>query len=128
MKVASAASSRTAWFQGGIVFKAQRLCVSLNCRLESSKEEEPPGRRGEVVKANGYGTYKTVKAEGFALRGFGVWGFGSGICGFWFGVWGLGSRIWGLWFGLVFWSLGRGVKGLGLGLQKCAAVPRRARI
>jgi len=27
-------------FRGGLVFKAQRLCVSLNCRLESNKEEE----------------------------------------------------------------------------------------
>jgi len=27
-------------FRGGLVFKAQRLCVSLNSRLESNKEEE----------------------------------------------------------------------------------------
>jgi len=28
------------WFRGGLVFKAHRLCVSLNSRLESNKEEE----------------------------------------------------------------------------------------
>ena len=27
-------------FRGGLVIKAQRLCVSLNSRLESNKEEE----------------------------------------------------------------------------------------
>ena len=27
-------------FRGGLVFKAHRLCVSLNCRLESNREEE----------------------------------------------------------------------------------------
>jgi len=26
-------------FRGGLVFKAHRLCVSLNSRLESNKEE-----------------------------------------------------------------------------------------
>ena len=30
-------------FRGGLVFKAHRLCVSLNSRLESNKEEERPG-------------------------------------------------------------------------------------
>ena len=28
------------WFRGGLVFKAHRLCVSLNSRLESNNEEE----------------------------------------------------------------------------------------
>jgi len=34
-------------FRGGLVFKAHRLCVSLNSRLESNKEEETfqPGAR-----------------------------------------------------------------------------------
>ena len=27
-------------FRGGLVFKAHRLCVALNSRLESNKEEE----------------------------------------------------------------------------------------
>ena len=30
-------------FRGGLVFKAHRLCVSLNSRLESNKEEEDEG-------------------------------------------------------------------------------------
>ena len=40
-------------FRGGLVFKAHRLCVALNSRLESNKEEEetPPtpqsGLQGE---------------------------------------------------------------------------------
>jgi len=28
------------WFRGGLVFKAHRLCVSLNSRLERNKDEE----------------------------------------------------------------------------------------
>ena len=28
------------WFRGGLVFKAHRLCVPLNSRLESNKEEK----------------------------------------------------------------------------------------
>ena len=28
------------WFRGGLEFKEHRLCVSLNSRLESNKEEE----------------------------------------------------------------------------------------
>jgi len=31
-------------FRGGLVFKAHRLCVSLNSRLESNKEEEETRR------------------------------------------------------------------------------------
>ena len=30
-------------FRGGLVFKAHRLCVSLNSRLESNKEEKKKG-------------------------------------------------------------------------------------
>jgi len=30
-------------FRGGLVFKAHRLCVSLNSRLESNEEEKEPG-------------------------------------------------------------------------------------
>ena len=30
-------------FRGGLVFKAHRLCVSLNSRLESNHEEEEEG-------------------------------------------------------------------------------------
>ena len=32
-------------FRGGLVVKAHRLCVSLNSRLESNKEEEVQGRQ-----------------------------------------------------------------------------------
>jgi len=34
-------------FRGGLVFKAHRLCVSLNSRLESKKEEEKKRRQLE---------------------------------------------------------------------------------
>jgi len=38
---------RRLWrFRGGLVFKAHRLCVSLNSRLESHKEEEDSGVGG----------------------------------------------------------------------------------
>jgi len=33
-------------FRGGLVFKAHRLCVSLNARLGSNKEEESTGGGG----------------------------------------------------------------------------------
>ena len=33
-------------FQSGLVFKAHRLCVSLNAGLKSHKEEEGDARRG----------------------------------------------------------------------------------
>jgi hypothetical protein len=36
-------------FQGGLVFKAYRLCASLNSRLESRKEEEGFERRHPIA-------------------------------------------------------------------------------
>jgi len=41
-------SSPVLQFRGGLVFKAHRLCVSLNSRLESNKEEEDDCPRGGV--------------------------------------------------------------------------------
>ena len=36
-------------FRGGLVFKAHRLCVSLNSRLESNKERESHlAKRGDL--------------------------------------------------------------------------------
>ena len=44
-------------FRGGLVFKAHRLCVSLNSRLESNKEEEADtlgqGRRTSYLQERG---------------------------------------------------------------------------
>ena len=37
-------------FRGGLVFKAHRLCVSLNSRLESNKEEEKGFHRGGATQ------------------------------------------------------------------------------
>jgi len=37
-------------FRGGLVFKAHRLCVSLNSRLESNKEEEEEGTALNVLR------------------------------------------------------------------------------
>jgi len=37
------------WFRGGLVSKAQRLCASLNSRLESNKEEEKSNRPFQVL-------------------------------------------------------------------------------
>ena len=50
-------------FRGGLVFKAHRLCVSLNSRLESNKEE---GKQGFSVDP----FYELVRrSEVFAYRG-----------------------------------------------------------
>ena len=50
-------------FRGGFVFKAHRLCVSLNSRLESDKEEEekkgPCKRQG--VSEGGERLYKICR-------------------------------------------------------------------
>ena len=48
-------------FRGGLAFKAHRLCVSLNSRLESTKEEEervservaPIPQRGDFTSYRG---------------------------------------------------------------------------
>jgi len=53
-------------FRGGLVFKAHRLCVSLNSRLESNKEEEE-----EEVKRM-YGELRCSRAE---LECLGLEGF-----------------------------------------------------
>jgi len=37
-------------FRGGLVFKTLRLCVSLNSRLESNKEEEGEDRCGRCLE------------------------------------------------------------------------------
>jgi len=50
-------------FRGGLVFEAHRLCVSLNSRFESNKEEEDLLCR--VVQ----------------ISGFGVWGLGFRVWG-----------------------------------------------
>jgi len=39
-------------FRGGLVFKALRLCVSLNSRLESNKEREVPKSVRQIVHTN----------------------------------------------------------------------------
>jgi len=57
-------------FRGRLVCKAHRLCVSLNSRLESNKEEE--GMVNCVLRAvpmsSKLGTYKTVKARNKTVR------------------------------------------------------------
>ena len=42
-------------FRGGLLFKALKLCVSINTRLESNKEEKegPKGRGNSGVKSAG---------------------------------------------------------------------------
>ena len=52
-------------FRGGLVFKAHRLCVSLNSRLESNKEEEDPvGTQGISLTRENAGRNWTSKEEG----------------------------------------------------------------
>ena len=43
----------SAWYRGGLVCKADRLCVSLNSRLESNKEEEEEEGRWQRSQASG---------------------------------------------------------------------------
>ena len=40
-------------FRGGLVFEARRLCVSLNSRLESNKEEDEILESGAVLVERG---------------------------------------------------------------------------
>ena len=47
-------------FRGGLVFKAHRLCVSLNARLESNKEEEE-----EWERTWGSGSSKRMRSVSF---------------------------------------------------------------
>ena len=42
-------------FRGGLVFKAHRLCVSLNSRLESDKEEEEDEIHAEGCRCSSWG-------------------------------------------------------------------------
>ena len=51
-------------FRGGLVFKAHRLCVSLNSRLESNKEEE------EVKRMYGELRCSRAELECLGLEGF----------------------------------------------------------
>ena len=50
-------------FQGGLVFDAHRLCVSLNSRLESNKEEEEVSngwsKQGDSARATPISSSKT---------------------------------------------------------------------
>ena len=41
-------------FRGGLVFKAHRLCVSLNSRLESNKEEKKKDAVRVWVQGSGF--------------------------------------------------------------------------
>ena len=51
----SGTSSNVQRFRGGLVFKAHRLCVSLNSRLESHKEEEEGERVHLAFRVQGVG-------------------------------------------------------------------------
>ena len=53
-------------FRGGLVFKAHRLCVSLNARLESSKEEEGLSPRAKPESMQ-HGT-SVLKTSAASLR------------------------------------------------------------
>ena len=44
-------------FRGGLVFKGHRLCVSLNSRLESNKEEEEETHMAEKTPAETAGMF-----------------------------------------------------------------------
>ena len=96
-------------FRGGLVFKALRLCVSLNSRLASNKEEDISGlRRGlcGVIDSGLVGsTVGGVPREQKMLKGHlprviyhQVYLY-TKIKGSGFGVWRIGFGVWGLGFG-----------------------------
>jgi len=73
------------------VFKAHRLCVSLNSRLESNKEEDyiaglRSSRSSSVCLLSGFG----FRVSGFGFR---VSGFGFRVSGFGFRVSAFGFRV-----------------------------------
>ena len=83
--------ARNARFRGGLVFKAYRLCVSLNSRLDSNKKEEERQR----VMVERSGRRATVEFQVLVVcqpAAFGVWSLEFG---------GLGVRDLGLGFGLL---------------------------
>ena len=55
-------------FRGGLVFKAHRLCVSLNSRRESNKEEEEEGLEFRC-RANMAHTRQSSPDYGLGFRG-----------------------------------------------------------
>ena len=83
------------WFRGGLVFKAHRLCVSLNFRLESNKEEEG-------VEDASFRALHATSAGWLGLRvevaGCRVQGAGFRVCGVRFSTQSLGCRVQGLGF------------------------------
>ena len=71
-------------FRGGLVFKARRLCVSLNSRLESNKEEEDARvwsgvdsmdmRMCPAPPAIAFAVWRRVQSVGFRVGEFrGFW-------------------------------------------------------
>ena len=64
-------------FRGGLVFKAHRLCVSLNSRLESNKEEVVRcATRGSGFRVQGLRFRVQVFQVNFKVLEFRVWGSG----------------------------------------------------
>ena len=53
-------------FRGGLVFKDHRLCVSLNSRLESKKEEE---EASDSVASVASDTRESIARKATSLRG-----------------------------------------------------------
>ena len=85
----------TSWFGGGLVFKVQRLCVSLHSVLKSNKEGEDILVQGSGPRVQGSGS--GVQGPGSKVQGSGflVQGAGSrtGLR-----VGGKGCRMWSLEF------------------------------
>ena len=92
-------------FQGGLVFKADRLLYhsTLGSRVTKKKgeeQEEAPESRAEYLE----GDPQPVGPArlGVGRLGFGVWGLGFGVLGLvvLVGFWGLGFGVWGVGFGV----------------------------
>jgi len=67
-------------FRGGLVFKAHRLCVSLNSRLESHKERERDGLHLPQALPKGPPRFKNGETGGFPYQTRGLSCHERGSC------------------------------------------------
>ena len=77
-------------FGGELVFKTHRLCVSLNSRLESNKQEEERTVFPVLSNRRNVSVFMVWRVLGFPKLGVSEWSEGCGICK---GLEGLGCAI-----------------------------------
>ena len=75
-----AGTSPFTWFRGGLVFKAHRLCVPLNCRLESNRFTEEASNAG-VPPLSPVDDAELERGRGQADPDPALGGRGTDLCG-----------------------------------------------